>query len=154
MLEWIAANWDKVLLSLVTTGALSFCAFLGTKLKHLRGLIEQEEQAQLDEAIEEKTAPIIKEIEELRDYVRKVDKSEQHKINLIISSYKYRLNQLCRLYLKQHYMTIDEYDQLNEFFHLYEALGGNGEAKVAFEQTIQLPKYATHEEAAEALRRK
>lgn len=151
MWEWVLANWDKVLLSLVTSGALALAAYFGNKLKKIGGLLKKEEKDQLDASIEEKTAPIIQEIEELRAYVRKVDASEQHKINLIISSYKYRLNQLCKLYLRQHYMTVDEYDQLNEFFHLYEALGGNGEAKVAFEQTIKLPKYASHEEAAAAL---
>jgi len=68
-----------------------------------------------------------------------VDTTEKHKIDLIVDSYKFRLTQMCRLYLKQGYMTQDQYDQLTEFYKLYEALGGNGQAKQYFEKTIALP---------------
>lgn len=60
-------------------------------------------------------------------------------MDLIIASYRYRLTQLCRLYLNRGYMTIGEYEQLNEFFHLYTGLGGNGEAKIWYDRAIQLP---------------
>jgi hypothetical protein len=49
-------------------------------------------------------------MEELRKYVRQVDKDEKHKIKLIVQSYRFRLSQLCRLYLKQGYMTLEQYD--------------------------------------------
>ena len=35
-------------------------------------------------------------------------------------------------------MTQDQYEQLSEFFKLYEALGGNGQAKQYYERTIKL----------------
>ena len=37
--------------------------------------------------------------EKLREYIRKVDQIETHKMDLIIDSYKFRLIQLCKLYL-------------------------------------------------------
>ena len=85
-------------------------------------------------------------MEELRNYVREVDKDEKHKIKLIIQSYRYRLSQLCRIYLRQGYMTFDQYDQLNEFYHLYTGLGGNGEAKALYEKVVAL-EILTEEQA-------
>jgi hypothetical protein len=87
----------------------------------------------------EKIEPVKKDIQELRDYMAKIDTAEKHKMDLIVSSYRYRLTQLCRLYLTRGYMTIGEYDQLNEFYHLYTGLGGNGEAKTWYDRAVQLP---------------
>lgn len=136
---WIAVNWDKVLLSLVTAGALTFCGWCWKQLKTYRKLLDEKKEAQFDEAIEEKIEPVKQDIQQLRDYVAQVDTTEKHKMDLIVSSYRYRLTQLCRLYLTRGYMTIGEYDQLNEFYHLYTGLGGNGEAKIWYERAIQLP---------------
>ena len=93
----------------------------------------------ITKAIEEKIEPVKQDIQQLRDYVAKVDTDEKHKMDLIVSSYRYRLTQLCRLYLKRGHMTIGEYEQLNEFYHLYTGLGGNGEAKIWYDRAIQLP---------------
>lgn len=139
MEAWLAANWGGILLSLVTTGALSFCAWCWKQMKTYKSLLDQKKEAALDEAIEEKIEPVKQDIQQLRDYVAQVDSAEKHKMDLIVSSYRYRLTQLCRLYLKRGHMTIGEYEQLNEFFHLYTGLGGNGEAKIWYDRAIQLP---------------
>lgn len=59
-------------------------------------------------------------------------------MDLIIASYRYRLVQLCKIYMRQGYMTQDQYDQLTEFYKLYTALGGNGQAQDYYEKTIKL----------------
>ena len=59
-------------------------------------------------------------------------------MDLIISSYKFRLVQLCREFIKQGYMTQCQYDQLVEFYRLYEGLGGNGQAKEYYDRAMQL----------------
>lgn len=138
MEAWFLENWDNILLTLVTTGALTLCGFLWKQIKNYQKLLHKEEEQKLDDHIEEKIQPIIDDMESLRNYVRQVDKDEKHKIDLIIQSYRYRLSQLCRLYLKQGYMTFEQYDQLNEFYHLYVGLGGNGEAKALYERVIKL----------------
>lgn len=138
MTAWIAANLDKILLSLITTGALTFCGWCWKQMRNYRKLLKQQEANRFDEAIEEKIEPVKQDIQELRDYVATVDTAEKHKMDLIVSSYRYRLTQLCRLYLTRGYMTIGEYDQLNEFYHLYTGLGGNGEAKIWYDRAIQL----------------
>ena len=136
---WIASNWSEILLALVIGGAGTFCGWCWKQLKTYKKLLKQQENNAIDEAIEEKIEPVKQDIQQLRDYVAQVDTAEKHKMDLIISSYRYRLTQLCRLYLNRSYMTIEEYDQLNEFYHLYTGLGGNGEAKIWYERAIQLP---------------
>ena len=145
MEAWIATHWGDVLLSLVTTGALTFCGWCWKQMKTYKKLLNEKKEAALDDAIEEKIEPVKQDIQQLRDYVAKVDADEKHKMDLIVSSYRYRLTQLCRLYLKRGHMTIGEYDQLNEFYHLYAGLGGNGEAKIWYDRAIQLP-ILTHEQ--------
>lgn len=133
-MEWILS----IILAVLTAGAISLCGFLWKQVLNYKKLLKKEDTQVIDEHIEEKVQPIIDEMEELRNYVREVDKEEKHKIKLIVQSYKYRLSQLCRIYLKQGYMTFDQYDQLNEFYHLYIGLGGNGEAKALYERVISL----------------
>ena len=139
MLEFFSMYWANILLSLVTAGALAFCRWTWKQMKNYKALLDQQEIDTYDDHIEEKLAPVIEEIEKLREYIRQVDTTEKHKIDLIVDSYKFRLTQMCRLYLKQGYMTQDQYDQLTEFYKLYEALGGNGQAKQYFDKTIALP---------------
>ena len=139
MTEFLSTYWANILLSLVTAGALAFCRWTWKQMKNYKALLDEQENEIYDERIEEKLAPVIEEIEKLREYVRQVDTNEKHKIDLIIDSYKFRLTQMCRLYIKQGYMTQDQYDQLTEFYKLYEALGGNGQAKQYFDKTITLP---------------
>ena len=128
MEAWIAENWGKVLLSLVTTGALTLCGWMWKQVKNYRKLLNQQEEQQLEDAIEEKLAPVLHEIEELRTYIRNVDSLNTHHLNLIIASYRYRLVQLCKIYLKQGYLTPAQFDQINEFYTLYHELGGNSNA--------------------------
>lgn len=138
MMEWFAANWDKILLSLVTAGALAFCRWSWKQVKNYKALLEEKETDKLDEAIDEKLVPVLHEIEELRSYIRNVDSLNSHHLNLIIASYRYRLVQLCRIYLRQGYMTTDQYEQLNEFYNLYHELGGNGQAQDFYEKATRL----------------
>ena len=136
---FIAAYGTEILLTLVTAGALAFCRYLWKQVKQYRALLTNQEQDQLEEAIDKKVQPIIEEIEELRLYIRKTESAESEHMKLIISSYKFRLTQLCKVYIRQGYMTQDQYDQLTEFYKLYTALGGNGQAKEYYEKAINLP---------------
>ena len=139
MIEFFAANWASILLSLVTAGALAFCRWTWKQMKTYRALLEEREQSELDDTIEAKLEPIIHEIEELRAYVRKVDMEEKRKLDLIIASYRYRLVQLCKIYLKQGFMTQDQFEQLSEFYKMYHGLGGNGQAEEFYDKTRALP---------------
>lgn len=128
MEAWIAENWGKILLSLTTAGLGTLCGWLWNQVKNYKKLLDEKKDEQMDEAIEEKLAPILLEIEELRTYIRNVDSLNTHHLNLIIASYRYRLVQLCKIYLKQGYLTPTQFDQINEFYTLYHELGGNSNA--------------------------
>lgn len=143
MEAWIAENWGKVLLSLVTAGALGFCRWCWGQMKNYKALLEEKESEKFEDAIEEKLTPVLHEIEELRAYIRNVDALNTHHLNLIIASYRYRLVQLCKIYLKQGYTTPAQFDQLNEFYNLYHELGGNSGADNYYEKVKALP---THED--------
>lgn len=138
MEAWFAANWGKILLSLVTSGALALCGWMWKQVKNYKRLLDQQEDQQLDDVIEEKLAPVLHEIEELRAYIRNVDSLNSHHLNLIIASYRYRLVQLCKIYLKQGYLTPAQWDQINEFYTLYHELGGNSNADNYYEKVKAL----------------
>ena len=36
-------------------------------------------------------------------------------------------------------MTLDQYEQLSELYHLYRELGGNGQAETYYNKTCELP---------------
>lgn len=136
--QFLVEHWKDVLLTLVTTGALGACRHFFNQAKRYKALVDEKNIEAIDEQIEEKLNPIIEEVEKLREYIRKVDQAETHKMDLIIDSYKFRLVQLCKIYIKQGYMTASQYDQLSEFYKLYTSLGGNGQAKQYFEKASQL----------------
>ena len=139
MAQFFAQHWATILLSLVTTGALAFCRYLGKQMKNYKKLLDEKDSEQIEDLIDSKLEPIVADIEELRTYIRETQDIEKSHMKLIIASYRYRLMQLCKLYLKQGYMTSDQFDQLTEFYKLYTGLGGNGQAKEYFEKACELP---------------
>lgn len=138
MLAFITEHLLEIIFGLVSAGALAFCKYMSKQLKKYKSLIEKEQDEDLNEAIETRLQPIKEEIEELRKYIRETEAIEKTHMDLIISSYRFRLVQLCRAYLKQGYMTQEQYDQLTEFFKVYHGLGGNGQAQEYYEKTMEL----------------
>ena len=139
MEAFIAKYGVEILLSLATAGALAFCKYLHRQLKNYQALLNEQESNATDTQIEQHLEPITNDIEELRRYIISIAQEENRKMGLIISSYRYRLIALCKLYLRQGYMTEGQYDQLTEFYKLYNGLGGNGQAKEYYEKAIELP---------------
>lgn len=139
MLEFIKQYWSEVLLAVVTASAVGFTKHLYGQLKNYRNLLASKENDELNEAIDNKIEPILHEIEELRNYMRRTRETEQAHVDLIVSSYRFRLVQLCKIYIKQKYLTQDQYDQLTEFYKVYVGFGGNGQAKEYYEKAIALP---------------
>lgn len=54
------------------------------------------------------------------------------------SAWRYRIRQLCHVYIARGYMSYDEYLQLQEMYNLYAAIGGNGQTKELYEKTTKL----------------
>ena len=139
MVEFLSKYGIELVMSLITAGALAFCKYMNNKMKNYKKLLEEKDHDELNDEIDKKLEPIAQEIEELRKYIREVDVNENNRINLIIASYRFRLVQLCQIYLHQGYMTGDQYEQLSEFFKVYSGLGGNGQAKAYYDKAMQLP---------------
>ena len=139
MVEFLSKYGLELVMSLITTGALAFCKYMYGQMKNYKKLLEEKDHDELNNEIDKKLEPIVQEIEELRKYIREVDVNENNRINLIIASYRFRLVQLCQIYLHQGYMTSDQYEQLSEFFKVYSGLGGNGQAKAYYDKAMQLP---------------
>lgn len=138
MWAFIAEHLVEIVFALISAGALAFCRYLYKQLKAYKQLLNDKKYEDLDDRIDEKLKPILDDIEEIRGYIRKTENKEKRDLELIIASYRFRLVQLCKLYIKKGYMTQDEYDQLTEFFKLYSSLGGNGQAKEYYEKTVKL----------------
>lgn len=138
MWAFIAEHLVEIVFALISTGALAFCRYLYKQLKAYKQLLNEKKYEDLDDRIDEKLKPILDDIEEIRAYIRKTENKEKRDLDLIIASYRFRLVQLCKLYMKKGYMTQDEYDQLTEFFKLYSSLGGNGQAREYYEKTVKL----------------
>ena len=139
MLEFITTHLLEIIFGLISAGALAFCKYLYSKMKNYKKLIEEKENSTLDSTIETHIEPIRQEIEELRKYVLESTSASNKNMDLILSSYRFRLTQLCKAYIQQGFMTNIEYEQLVEFYKVYAGLGGNGQAKTYYERAVQLP---------------
>ena len=127
----ILAEWGlEILFALISAIVLGYAKYKGDKLKKERDeakqLIEEKKKKEMEQSIEIKLEPIYEELEELRRYIRETKDIEKSHMNLIIASYRFRLIQLCKGFLNQGYMTMDQRTQLDEFYTLYTGLGGNG----------------------------
>lgn len=138
MFAFITEHIVEILFGLISAGALAFCRYLYKQLMAYKKMLQEKENNDIVELIDEKLKPIVEDIEELRTYIRKIEYKERQDLTLIIASYRFRLVQLCKIYIKQGYMTQDQYDQLTEFYKLYHSLGGNGQAKEYYEKTMEL----------------
>lgn len=138
MFAFITEYIVEILFGLISAGALAFCRYLYKQLMAYKKMLQEKENNNIVELIDEKLKPIVEDIEELRTYIRKIEDKERQDLTLIIASYRFRLVQLCKIYIKQGYMTQDQYDQLTEFYKLYHSLGGNGQAKEYYEKTMEL----------------
>lgn len=138
MFAFITEHIVEILFGLISAGALAFCRYLYKQLMAYKKMLQEKENNDIVELIDEKLKPIVEDIEELRTYIRKIEDKEGQDLTLIIASYRFRLVQLCKIYIKQGYMTQDQYDQLTEFYKLYHSLGGNGQAKEYYEKTMEL----------------
>lgn len=145
MLEFITTHLLEIVFGLISAGALAFCKYLYGKMKTYKKLIEEKENNSLDNTIETHIEPIRQEIEELRKYVLESNSDTNKHMDLILSSYRFRLTQLCKAYIQQGFMTNAEYEQLVEFYKVYTGLGGNGQAKTYYERAVQLPVHDVQE---------
>lgn len=143
-METFLAEWGlELILGLIAAGITGYFKWQSSKLKKkltdYETMLSERNTAEHMEMVEAKLEPIYEELEELRTYIRETQNIEKAHMALIIASYRFRLIQLCKEFIKQGYMTYAQYEQLTEFYKLYVGLGGNGQAKNFYEKASALP---------------
>lgn len=134
-----AQHWVEILFGLIAAGSLGICRYFAGQVKNYKKLLEQQEDEHMIAIINQRLVPIKQELEELKEMITGAIHDEEELKAQLVGSYRFRLMQLCRIYIRQTYLTQEQYDQLSEFFKIYEVLGGNGQAKALYERAIELP---------------
>lgn len=133
----------STLLAIITKNALN-------DKRKAEEAMRAKEHADTKAMIQQEIRPVIEELHRLEKQIQEVKSKEQEDVQkiqkdiekdvgLILASYKFRLIQLCTAYLKQGYMTPDQFNQLSEFYKVYHGLNGNGQAQEYYERAIKLP---------------
>lgn len=99
---------------------------------------EQEKRENTRNLIREELEPILREIADLHIQLQGCVDTETQHISAIRVSYRYRLITLCRTYMRQGYITPDQFEQLNEFYTVYRSIGGNGQAEEYYNRVMAL----------------
>lgn len=102
-------------------------------------MLAEKEEYILSQNIDSQIKPIQEKLEDLRQFILEVRQTEQNHISLLTESQRFALIQLCKTYIKQGFMTQEQYDKLSEDYKIYHALGGNGQAKEYYDLAIELP---------------
>lgn len=147
-MEALLAEWGtEILFGLISATVMGWAKWYGDKLKkeklqaeeNAKIIAEQKLDEKIDGKIEIELEPILQELEDLRQYCRDNENLEKSHMNLIVASYRFRLIQLCKGFLRQEYITEGQMEQLMEFYKLYKGLGGNGQAETYYNKAIALP---------------
>lgn len=147
-MEALLAEWGtEILFGLISAAIMGWAKWHGDKLKkeklqaeeNARIIAEQKLDERIGTHIEVELEPIYQELEDLRKYCRDNENLEKSHMNLIVASYRFRLIQLCKGFLRQEYITESQMEQLMEFYKLYKGLGGNGQAETYYNKAIALP---------------
>ena len=163
LLEWGTEIILSLVIAFLTYHFKKSDAKKDEQMVHYQELLTKEQDEKTKKAVQVQLEPIYKELEEIRkrvfdlqDYHMKdihevkdamdcrenAMRTEAEKrlqiiddnLDLIISSYKYRLVELCKALEQQGFMYQYQYDHLSECYHLYRKLGGNGQAQEYFER--------------------
>lgn len=81
---------------------------------------------------------VIIEHERMYGDLEQVQSGNDKNFQLIIESYKFRFIQLCKIHLKDGYITEADFEQISEMYKLYHGLGGNGQAQEYYDKVLKL----------------
>lgn len=127
-LAFIAEHWVSLIFGLISTGAVAYCRFFYKKIKEFERMEEEKNKEQIEAMIEERVQPL-----------REMHAETMHNFISIRDSYKYRLIELCKIYLERGSITAKEYSQLSEMWKVYHELGGNSQAEDYYYKVEDLP---------------
>ena len=135
LLQIILPVLSGVLLAIMT----GLMTYFKSQAKQYKQLLSKQKEQNIRNTIQEELEPIIEEIHRLQERIEGCENLECNHVNAIMGSYKFRLIYLCKAYIRQGHITPDQYEQLSEFYKVYHALGGNGQAEEYYHKTSNLP---------------
>jgi hypothetical protein len=112
----------------------AICQLIEKKISPLKA-----EHLQIDHNVEDRMKVLYEELENIRAFERKTRIDSDELKQVLLDSWKYRLQELCEVYLRRGSITVDEFRQLQEFYSCYTSLGGNGVIKILFDKIKDLP---------------
>ena len=127
-LAFIAEHWVSLIFGLISTGAVAYCRLFYKKMKEFQAHKEEKNKEQIEAMVEEKVKPLQAQLA-----------LSEHNFIAIRDSYKYRLIELCKIYLERGHINAKEYDQLSEMWKVYHDLGGNSQAEDYYYKVEDLP---------------
>ena len=140
----LLAEWGlEILFGLISMGIFGYAKMTVAKVKKeleesKKEAAAKEKQA-LEATIDVHLEPVYEELEELRRYIRDTENIEKSHMSLIIASYRFRLIQLCKAFLKQGFMTPEQMEQL--FPYAKQALENTHQIAQRCEVTIEFGNY-------------
>lgn len=132
----IAISVIAGLLIAILTGLMTY---FRKQAKQYKDMLASQKEAFYRQLVHEEIKPLERDLGELRTQLLNLQAEEHHHLAIIQGQYKFRLIHLCRTYIRQGYLTEDQYECLSEFFKVYTDLGGNGQAQEFYERVMQLP---------------
>lgn len=127
-LTFIAEHWISLIFGLISAGLIAYCRYSYKKFKEFEKLQEEQDKEEIEAIIDKKIQPLFES-----------DKQFINNFITIRDSYKYRLIEICQLYLDRGYITTKEYSQLSEMWKVYHGLGGNSQAEDYYHKAERLP---------------
>lgn len=167
-MDFIVNHAIEIIFGLISAGCLGFCKHLYNQNKELKRLQQEDQNRKYREMIINEIEPIQDELARLHTEIESIEKCEEKDVDaikanskeehdrmykdlekvaeesrrnfkLIINSYKFRLIQLCKTHLRDGYINESDFEQITEFYKLYNGLGGNGQAQEYYERVLALP---------------
>lgn len=137
-MEFLSKYCLELIFGLISAGALGFCKYLHSQLKEYKKLLAAREIELVEKTVDEKIEPILDKLKELQFAMSEISEKESKDVQIILRSWRFRIIQLCEIFLEQGYMTKNQFTQLSEMYSLYHQLGGNGQVTDYYERTVQL----------------
>lgn len=166
-MEFLTKHILEILFGLISAGALAFCKYLWNRNKKLTEMQQADQNRQYRQMIVDEIEPIIDELTRLKKEItdlehemelklqgtqheadlehktmyedlNKIQAKNDENFNLILNSYKFRLIQLCKVHLRDGYITEADFEQVSEMYKLYHGMGGNGQAQEYYDKVMSL----------------
>ena len=119
--------WVEIFIAVAAAVIIAILTGLMTyfkkQAKQYKDMLASQKEAFYRQLIHEEIKPLERDLGELRTQLLNLRAEEHRHLEIIQGQYKFRLIHLCRTYIRQQYITQDQYDQLSEFYRVYTELG-------------------------------